>query len=373
MTSKIFTIIAIAALLSGLAVAIVGDGSDASGSFTIEDGTTDSTGALTPRTFEYAGPSEHVVTTGYASTLTVVELGYADKIVATDTYGAYSYNKDERLKDLDVPSLGSIGSASNNDYIVATLVQWVEEGKISLDDTIIFTTYSNGKVIRTALEEKGFTHVLVYLSITDYDQIVKFVDTLSFALSGGSSKVVDDMKLVRSSISDSVSSVDKKSKAVFVWWSATGGFKVGNTGSLAVSLINAAGGDNIAYDKSVSAATYGDTSTIIQLVEKNQDVTLLLSDSYLNAGHTVSDFRSEVFGGKSVKIVPLEPTWNNYCPDASDGLWAVASALYPDLFEGDAPVTEETSDQSNVLLYVAAGLLIVIVVAAIAYFVLRKP
>lgn len=86
---------------------LLAESSDGAGGFDVTDGT--------GRTFHYDRPSDHVILAGFAVTLTVVDLGLAYKIVATDTYGGYSYYKDPKLEMIrDVPSIGSIGSSANN-------------------------------------------------------------------------------------------------------------------------------------------------------------------------------------------------------------------------------------------------------------------
>ncbi|MDR3205602.1 MAG: hypothetical protein LBT41_00665 [Candidatus Methanoplasma sp.] len=360
-------VLAVAVLVSGGVLTGFGGDSDAAGPLTVIDGEGNE--------FKYSKPADHVVTMGFASTLTVVELGAIDKIVGVDRYSTYDYKKDERLKDLKAADLGSYYSASNNDLIVATLVQWVEEKKMSLDDTVILTAYSNSKVLRTALAEHGFTHVLVYLTVTDYDQIVDFVNDVSIAVTGGTSAVVNDMKAVRDVVRDGVAGVSEKSKGIAVWYTAsTGEFTVGNTGSIAVSLIESAGGDNPARDPSVSTPTYGSVATILDLVSQDRDTVIFLSEVYINNNHTVADFRNEALGGdQSVKVVVLKDEWNNYCPGAADGLWAVASTLYPELFSGEAPTADAGSDEFPILYMAVGAAIVVILLAIVAVYIMRRP
>ncbi|MCL2295744.1 MAG: hypothetical protein FWC29_01505 [Methanomassiliicoccaceae archaeon] len=364
MNAKLILLISVLILFSGLPIAAFSDVSDGAEPAVITDGT--------GRTFVYNEPTEHIVTMGYASTLTVAMLGEIDKIIAVDTYSTYEYTKDERLKDLDAVNLGSIYAASNNDKIVTQFAQWVQAGKMSLDDTIILTAYSNANVLRNLLmNEVGFTHVLIYLSITTYEQIVDFVRSMSIIVTGEVSRIVDDMNLVKETIDDRLEGITEKAKGLGVWYTASSGeFSVGNRGSITVSLIEAAGGINVAYNSSVSSSTYGDKSKIIQLVEANPDVVIFLSASY---SKSVGDFRNEVLGGNSsVKILLIDKNWNNYDPDAAEGLWAFACAMYPDLFEGPAPHTEESSG-SNLLMFAAAGTALAVVILIAAYFLMRRP
>ncbi len=365
MNTKLISLVSVLILFSGAAVLSFSDMSEGSDSFTITDGT----GEI----FEYDRPTEHIVTMGYASTLTVAMLGNIDKIIATDSYSTYDYTKDERLKDLEAENMGSIYSSSNNDKIATQFIQWVESGDMNLDDTIILTTYSNAKVLRETLNREGFTNVLVYLTITDYEQIIDFVESMSLIVTGKTSKIVDDMRHVKETIDDGLKDVETKAKGLGVWYTASSGaFTVGNTGSITVSLIEAAGGENIAYDPSKGSPTYGDVSTIIQKMEANRDAVIFLPNSYIK-DHTIAEFRNTVLGGDtSIRILGMEQNWNNYCPDAMEGLWAFACAMYPDIFEGDVPITDD-APPSNLMLYIVAGIVVLGIALVAAFFVMRRP
>jgi len=365
MNAKIIPIISMLLLLPGFAAAVCGDASGGAEPTTITDGT--------GRTFEYTEPTKHIVTMGYASTLTVAMLGEIDKIIAVDTYSTYEYTKDERLKDLKAMNMGSIYSASNNDKILTQFILWVEKGEMNLDDTIILTAYSNANVLRNELNSVGFSKVLVYLSITEYEDIVRFVEDVSIIVTGKISKIADDMRLVKSTIDERLAGVSEKAKGIGVWYTASSKeFSVGNTGSITVSLIEAAGGINAAKDPSKGSPVYGNISTIIGLVSSDTSTVIFLPNNYIK-DHSESEFRNEYLGGNGgITIVSMKQNWNNYCPDAAEGLWAFACALYPDLFEGPVPQTDEPAG-SNALLYAAAGVVAVIVVLALAYFIMKRP
>jgi len=365
MNVKLISLVSILVMFSGLSAAMIGFASDGAEPTIVTDGT--------GRSFEYTEPTEHIVTMGYGSTLTVAALGEIDKIIAVDAYSTYSYTKDERLKDLDAEDLGSYFNSANNDYIVTLFLQWTESGEMNYNDTIILTSYSNTLVLREKLESAGFTHVLVYLSITAYDQIVDFVESVSIIVTGGVSTIVEDMRLVKSTIDERLEGVTDKAKGLGVWYtSSTGEFSVGNRGSITVSLIETAGGINAAYDPSKSSTTYGNASNIVQLVEADPDVVVFLPANYMR-DNTLSDFRNNILGGDdSVTIVPLHAYWNNYDPYAAEGLWAFACAMYPDLFEGLAPHVDEPSD-SNPLMYAAVGAVFVTAILSIAYFMVMRP
>ena len=368
MNVKVISSISMLILLSGVFAAMIGDVSEGAEPTVITDGT--------GRTFEYTEPTERIVTMGYASTLTVAMLGQIGKIIAVDTYSTYEYTGDERLKNLDAANMGSIYTASNNDKIVAQFVQWVQEGKMSLDDTIILTTYANANVLRDSLmdPEIGFTKVLVYLSVTSYDQVVDFVRSMSVIVTGGVSPLADEMELVKTIIGEKLEGITEKAKGLGVWYSAASGFSVLNMASITASLIETAGGINVGYNPDMDPRWYGTAITVLQLAAANPDAVIFLSDTYIRNGHTVGDFRNDVLGGNSsIPIVVVNSTWNNYCPDAAVGLWAFACALYPDLFEGPAPFADDQPSDSSLVLYAAVGVLAAAMVMAAAFFIMKRP
>jgi ABC-type Fe3+-hydroxamate transport system substrate-binding protein len=342
---------------------LLAESSDGAG-FDVTDGT--------ERIFHYESPSEHIVLAGYAVALTVADLGLADKIVATDTYGGYEAYKNPKLEVIrDVPSIGSIFSSANNTYIIAQLVQWVEEGRMLLDDTIVFTAYANSTVLREALEKEGFTHILVWGSITEYGKIADMVDSVSLALTGSTSTLAEEMRLVEKEVAEKTAGVEKK-KAIFVEWSSVSGFKVGKTGSLAVSIIEAAGGKSLG-ENSASGGTYGDVNTIIQLLENNHDALVLLNNAYYTE-YGIEKFRADVLGGdEDFNIMGMEQTWNNYCPESTDGLWAIAGELYPELFGGVDRPKAGGNGSDNTLIYIALGAAAVVAIIALAVYFTRKP
>lgn len=365
MNAKLVSIICISALFVGGLPFIMASGtSDATEPFTI----TDSTG----NEIEYTEPAERLVTLGYAYTLTVTILGGMDRIIATDSFSTHEYTGDDRLAELNATNLGTSYTTDNTKKMLVQFIQWVDEGKMSLDDTIIMTKYSATAILYQDLKDNGFTKVLMYDEITDYDQIVELVEGLSKIVTGGVDSIVDDMRHVKEEIKERLEGVETDGKGIGLWYVAsTGTFTIHNYGSLTVSLIESAGGTNIGYSDN-GARRYGDINAAIQLIDENPGTVIFLPDNYLRE-NTMNDFRNAYLGSdESVVLVHVQQSWNNYCPDAMYGLWAFACAMYPDIFEGEAPTAESSSD-SNFMLYLAAGLIVVVIIAVGGFFFMRKP
>ena len=283
------------------------------------------------RTFHYDAPAERIVSTGAATTLTIAQAGAVSKIVAVDTYSTYDYTGYEELAAMDAVNLGSFYGETNHDYIVTSLINMVDTGEFSLDDTIILTSYSSNRALYDRLTGIGFTKVLVWTtdSVPDYDAIVQMVSDVSRIASGTVPESVSSMLEKTQTVSNAVSGVTERTKALFVWY--TGGeFSVGNS-SIMNSMLEVANAENIGYNGS-TASHYGDVNTVISLLEQNPGTVIFVNYSYGNAGGTAESFREDVLGGNTdYPVVIMDGLWNNWCPESADGLMTIGQYLYPQL------------------------------------------
>ena len=321
MNSKLIATGILALMLCTVFVAVPAD-ADGTG-FDITDGE--------GRTHHYDSPAERIVSTGAATTLTIAEAGAVNKIVAVDRYSTYDYTGYDELEAMDAVDLGSFYGETNHDYIVTTLINMVDDGELSLDDTIILTSYTSNRVLYERLHDTGFTKVLVWTtdSVSDYDAIVQMVSDVSMIASGTVPGSVSSMLDKTAQVSDAVSEVTERAKALFVWY--TGGeFSVGNS-SIMNSMLEVANADNIGYSDS-TASHYGDVNTVISLLEANPGTVIFVNYSYGTAGGTAESFREDVLGGNTdYPVVIMDSLWNNWCPESADGLMTIGQYLYPDL------------------------------------------
>lgn len=321
MNSKLIATGILALMLCTVFVAVPAD-ADGTG-FDITDGE--------GRTYHYDSPAERIVSTGAATTLTIAEAGAVNKIVAVDRYSTYDYTGYDELEAMDAVDLGSFYGETNHDYIVTTLINMVDNGELSLDDTIILTSYTSNRALYERLDDTGFTKVLVWTtdSVSDYDAIVQMVSDVSMIASGMVPGSVSSMLDKTAQVSDAVSGVTERAKALFVWY--TGGeFSVGNS-SIMNSMLEVANADNIGYSDS-TASHYGDVNTVISLLEANPGTVIFVNYSYGTAGGTAESFREDVLGGNTgYPVVIMDSLWNNWCPESADGLMTIGQYLYPDL------------------------------------------
>lgn len=321
MNNKLIATVILALMLCAVFVSVPADADDTG--FDITDGE--------GRTYHYDSPAERIVSTGAATTLTIAEAGAVNKIVAVDRYSTYDYTGYDELEAMDAVDLGSFYGETNHDYIVTTLINMVDNGELSLDDTIILTSYTSNRALYERLHNTGFTKVLVWTtdSISDYDAIVQMVSDVSIIASGTVPDSVSSMLDKTAQVSDAVSGVTERAKALFVWY--TGGeFSVGNS-SIMNSMLEVANADNIGYSDS-TASHYGDVNTVISLLEANPGMVIFVNYSYGTAGGTAESFREDVLGGNTdYPVVIMDSLWNNWCPESADGLMTIGQYLYPDL------------------------------------------
>lgn len=323
--------------------------------------------------FVFDEPVDKVISVGTGVTATVIGVGALDKIVVCDKYS--KDNKSPLFDDLrKLVSEGKIAAGgsiyfSGKDQLWNDIINAADPETGTFDigkDAVLVTGSDQYRAnIVPLLEEKGFENILQWNDIKDYDSLIEFAENISKLCRG---EVVDDvrqMAYVRDTINSEIeSSSVAKAKAFYVTYSSNN-FKVGNTGSIATSMIIAAGGEAVSIDPSQTATTYA--TNITKLVEDNPGVVVFVDDVIVKDPGHMETLRTMV--GDS-KLVPLESIWNNYCIESMNGLWTMASAMYPDLFEGDVPEIPE--NESSVTTYIVAGVVVIIIVAAVAVFLMKR-
>lgn len=356
--------IAIVILLASSFAMVDADGSDEG--FVITDGD--------GKTYTYDGPSDHIISTGYAVSHTLQQLGVLDKVVATDLYGSSDYALssfgDDSLSSMDALNLGSIFSKDIIDSFEREVPRLHEMGLFDFDDTIILTTSSNIYDIRDTLNALGFTHVLLYKDVDDYDTVVNMMRTISLISTGEVDDRVAQMQQSADRISELTADVEP-AKALYVWHNSNG-ISVGNTGIMS-SILGICHAEQIGLDPSVDKGYYGSESDIIQLIGENRDAVVFINYSYFTAGGTISDFREKYLGNdQSIKVVEMDRLWNNYCFESGEALETIAQYLYPELFGvADDDSNADDGDGTSIWLYV--GLAVVAIAVIVCVGVIRRP
>ena len=360
-------------MLAVTAIVIVPTGEDSSAAktITVKDGR--------GTEVEFDDVASHVVTSGVGSSATVVQIGQLDKIVVCDSYSYTS--TEEVLKDLKkavddkkIRANGNVYSSGLAAFKTDVIDAADEDGGFDRENDVIILTAgkSTNDSLKSFFEEKGFKKILLWDSITEYGQIIDFAKAVSLVLTGKTASQVKSMELVRDTIKDKLESEkiadDQKTKALYVRLSS-GNFTIGNKGSLAISMMEAAGANNIGYDSGKSGTTYGvEASAFTKFREDNGTDRIVV---FLDANVTEEKANQiKTLMGENTTLVQLKSLWNNYSIDSKDGVWTMACASYPDLFEGDVP--EVKDENNNTTLYIAIGGAAVIVVLIIAFFLIKR-
>ena len=367
--NSLATVALIAALtmMSSVFFIAMADDSSASAPVTVTDGVGD--------TFTFDVPPEKMVTLGKGFTATAIHMDLLDRIVVCDKYSKTDADKlfdplKEKIKNEEIRANGSTYSSGISD-VIADIVYSTEHDCFDKDKDVIFLTgtIANMTSLKDKLVKDGFKNILCWENATDYDKIIDFVSIMSKVMYGADSDLVKQMRNV-------VDHIDKvlASKADFVKREAfyvtlySGNMCVGNTGSLANSMILAAGGNSVTVDPSIPNSVYA--TSLTKLVENYGDDVVIFVDNQIASNEgKMKDLRTQV--GNDVQLVPLKPLWNNFSSDSMDGVWAMACAMYPDYFEGDVPAAPP-STQDNTVIYAIAGIMGVAVIGIVAFFFIRK-
>ena len=361
------TIIALAVLVMAALVPLA-DAADAD-SMVVVDGV--------GNTFNLAGPTDRIITVGTGITATVIGVGGINKIAVCDNYAAN--NKDpifDGLRTLveqgKVLAGGNIYS-SGIDQLKKDIIYVAEPTTGSFDkekDIVVVTgseTYRNNIV--PYLKENGFKFIMQWSDITEYGDIIGFAKTVSMVCNGSVVKAVDEMEYVSDYIDSTLKKKTPAQKDAFYVTFSANVFKVGNKGSLATSMITAAGGNAFTVDPSQKGSTY--EANITNLVSEHPGCIVFVDNTIASDQEKLKMLEGQI-GGKAT-TVPLQNIWNNYTLKSAEGLWVMACAMYPDIFEGDVPSVDDGGDVDP-MVYIGAGVALVAVVLIASYFFIwRKP
>ena len=374
MMKNIAILLTVTLLASSLAVFIPMGADDVSADspFTITD--------IQGDEVSFERPADYAVVLGLGMTLTMIELGLKDKILGVDSYSVASYASNapyaDQLEGLE--SYGNFYNAGGRTEILTKMVQEIDDNpsKYSGKEIIILApNYSyiinetDGLIKQISNAGIDFKVVLIAKSGMMYDDITPFVKNIGkiFGASDVDS-VVENMELVKSEVTKVVDDNDLSGAKALHLSSTDVPAAYQDGKSILLSMVTIAGGINVGGNASGTTVSITFTG-VVQIINDNPNVVI-----FLDAGNsrTVEEFRAEIPGIPStVKVIKLAPSYNNTCPSTSEGLWAVASALYPDHFSGPAPTVGD-EPKSNILLYAAVGTVAAVLIVGIVFAIMRR-
>ncbi len=362
--------------LTAVIIVPVGEDSSADGSFTVKDG------RGTEVSFDE--PAGHIVTCGKGPTATVIQLGQLDKLVVCDSYSKTATEDvfkplKQKIEDGKVKADGNVYSSGLAAFKTNVIDAADTEKGGTFDkekDVIVLTaSVANNDALKTYFAGEGFKKILIWDSITEYDQIIDFAKAVSMSITGSVANEVKSMELVEKTISDrlkdeQITTAEKKVKAIYIRISS-GNYALGNTNSLTTSMIDAAGGNNIAFDDGKAKPTYTiSPAELTQMrTDNGEDKIVVFLDTTVTEDK-VTQLKT-LMGTDHTSYVPLDGLWNNYSIDSKDGVWTMACAMYPDYFSGDVPTVKDDGNK-DIILYAAIGGVVAVAVIVAAVFLMRR-
>lgn len=325
---------------------------------------TDSRGVTTNLT----APAAHVASFGAFATNTLVDIGMLDKVAIFDSGSAFNKSAIPEMVNVSADHFVTV-SSSNKDMVVQTMLDLVDDGKWNKSgDVVLGYGYSYLSSLWSTLEGYGFRVITFYPN--SYDGIVQVVRDIE-TVTGADHEVSDHMNFVKEYIADTLQeegivNESQKAKALYVSYS-NNVMWLANNGSVTADFITFAGGVNVAENPDKDPIRYStDLTAILQL-----DPDFVLLDGYYPG--TAEEFKASI-SNDDMTVYKLNKSWNSYCPDATEGLWAVACLFYPDHFEGELPVDQGDGDDGagNTMVYAIVGIAIVVVAIAAVFLLRRK-
>ena len=370
-------------LISSAFLPYASDDSDASYTLVVKDGM--------GREYTFDSVPSKIVTIGTGLTATAIELDLVERVIVCDRYSVLdSHDMFDALRDRvasgDVRSNGSAYS-SGLDAIKNDIVYMTDElsladltdsknGVYETRDVAIFLTGTPASLDALYDNLTGcefhFKYVLCWDTIDSYDELIDMVRTMSLVMKGSVDDHVLQMEAIVEFIDAKLSGSmnTERRKAFYVTYSG-GELKVGNEGSLANSMILAAGGTSITMDPT-KPKTY--STNISKLLEEYGTDVVVFVDNTLASNDVNMDTLKKSLGGQDVMLVRLDPLWNNYCIESVDGVWAMACAMYSDMysdvFTGDVPVISNEYDD-DIVTFAVAGIIGALLIAMFSYLYFR--
>lgn len=323
---------------------------------------TDSRGVTTT----LSQPVTHVASFGAFVTNTLVDIGFLSTAIILDASSAYGKSGIVEVQNYTADRFVTV-SSTNKDAVIQTMLHLADNSTWNKTTDVIFGYgYSTYSTMWSELQQNGF-HVITFYP-NSYDGIVQVVSDIESVV-GANHSVSQRMSYVKTYISETlnkhgINATSEKVKALYASYSANT-LRLGNGGSVTVDFINCAGGNNVANDTSMGVPTYGaDFSAILQLSPK-----YVLLDGYYTG--SAAEF-SQLIGNNSIIVYKMDKSWNSYCPDATIGLWTIASLFYPEYFSGNIPTVPAVPQSNDYTVPIVAGVGILVVVVALVIALRRR-
>lgn len=315
---------------------------------------------------------ENVIAIGKGVNATLIRLGLADRIVVCDNYSVNA--TDPELDILDTMKADGELLADGNIYtsgragLITNCIYAVDAFGFDRSSDVVIITGSEGYVqyVIEDLREHGFENIAVWYDITSFGDLAQYVETISILMTGDVSTQSEQMKSLPGSISDALGDTDRRD-ALCITYSG-GDFKVNNAGSLAGSMIIAAGGNAFTVDGSKSSPTYSTSIPNMFADGAHADAVVFVDYQVMGNQDLLTRLMSQL--PDTVTIVGLEPLWNNFDIESMDGVQAMAQSMYPEVFGMYIPDDADEGDDGA--LYYAAGMVVAVILVCMFYIAVTR-
>lgn len=347
--------IAILTVLVACTIPCIFDATDAEASIMVEDGI--------GNTIVLDETPDHIVAIGKGVNATLIRLGVGDKIVVCDNYSTNADDPeldllDRRKSEGKLLADGNIYT-SGKSGLINNCVYAVDRYGFDKDKDVIIMTGSEGyfQYILDDLRGFGFRNIAVWYEISSFGELCDYAESISVLSTGAVSNEVIQMKTLSDSISDALGSTERRD-ALCITYSG-GEFKVNNVGSLAGSMIIAAGGNAFTIDGSKPSPTYSTNIPNMFSNGRHSDAVVFVDYQVMNNEETLSRLLMQLPG--SVTIVGLKPLWNNFDIESMDGVQAMAQSMYPQVFGEYIPASTSDGDEDSMSYAIAMVISVILI------------
>lgn len=322
-------------------------------------------------TFE--SPVKHVAAYGIGTNEILIQVGALDKIVVCDRYVVTSTEDcmkplQQRISEGKTLAKGSAWSADGMNLFKTDILLMEEKGNFDCenDAVFLFGTASSYETMKKLLCDSGCRHVIAWDDTKDYKDIINIAKAVSLVSTGTVKKCVEDMEEKYGSILTKIPGMTERPNAFYVTFSSDN-FLVGNIGSRATAVLEAAGANIVTKDASKESTYYTSITKLVS--ECDYDVVVFADETSIAKNPERLQMLQKMVSG-DVQIYCMKSLWNNYSVSSIDGVWSSACLFYPELFSGDGPVPLE-AERENAIPYVIAGIVASLLVVAVSVYYLR--
>lgn len=318
-------------------------------------------------------PAEHVAAYGIGTNEILIRVGALEKIVVCDKYVVTSAEEcmkplQQRISEGKTLARGGFWSSEDIELFKDDILLMEHKGNFDCENDVVFLfgTASSYENMKSVLSNAGCKHIVAWDDVTSYEDIIDAAKAVSLISTGSVHECIEDMEEKYGSILTELPGMAERPNAFYVTFSSDN-FRVGNIGSKATAVLEAAGAKIITKNPSKESTYY---TNIAQLVSDYDYDVIVFADETSIAKNPERLQQLRAYVSDDVQIYCMKSLWNNYSVSSIDGVWSSACLFYPDIFSGDGPAPLE-AEREEILPFVIAGILGSLAVVGISVYFMR--